>query len=141
MACSLWINLFGILVSLISQPCLTRFQWNLCYPLSYAYSTSIAIFRLTLLLDITAEHTLHSRVKDSITQNQDCCFFKNYRITVYINVLIFSWNFKKIVGLSFSEFCFKHFVHFLCAILSNSFPTATLNQVHVELISSMFYIC
>ena len=29
-----------------------------------------------LLLNVTAEHTLHSRVKDSITQNQDCCFPK-----------------------------------------------------------------
>ena len=49
-ACGLWINLFGILVSLISQLCLTRFQLNLCYPFPYAYSTSTAIFRLNPLV-------------------------------------------------------------------------------------------
>ena len=67
-------SFIGILVSLVSQPCLTRFWWNLYFPFPYAYSTSTAIFRLILLLNVTAEHTLHSRVKDSITQNQDCCY-------------------------------------------------------------------
>ena len=99
----------------------------------YAYSTRTAIFRLILLLNITAEHTLHSRVKDPITQNQDCCFSYNYIITVYINVLILSWNLKKIVGLSFSEFCFKHFVHFIVCYIATEqlFSTPTLNQVYV----------
>ena len=77
-ACGLWINLFGMFVFLISQSCLTRFQWNLCYPLPYAYSTSIAIFRLILLLNITPEHTLHSRVKDSITHNSTVILSSNF---------------------------------------------------------------
>ena len=72
--CSLWFNLFGMLVFLISQPCLTRFHWNLRHPLPYAYSTSLAIFRLILLCSVIADHNLHSRAKFSITQNQDCCF-------------------------------------------------------------------
>ena len=37
--------------------------------LPYAYSTSTAIFRIILPLNIIPEHTLHSRVKDSITHN------------------------------------------------------------------------
>ena len=69
LACSLWFNLFGILVFLMSQPYPTRFTWNLSYPLHYAYSKSTAIFRLILLLNITTENTLHSRVKDPITHN------------------------------------------------------------------------
>ena len=61
--------IYSVLVFLISQPYATRFQWNLSYPLYYAYSTSTGIFRVILLLDITPEHTLHSRVKSSITHN------------------------------------------------------------------------
>ena len=61
-ACGLWISLFGILVFLISQPCL------------YIFPTSKAIYKLKLQHKLTTEHTLHSRVKSSITQNQDCCF-------------------------------------------------------------------
>ena len=67
--CSLWFNLFGMLVFLISQPCLTRFQRNFFYLLLYAYSISLGIFRLQFLHNPTIEGTLQSRVKDLTTQN------------------------------------------------------------------------
>ena len=76
-ACSLWFNLFCMLVFLISQPCPTRFQWNLCYTLPYAYSTSTSSI-LILLLNFTPEHTLHSRVKDSITHNSIVIWSSNF---------------------------------------------------------------
>ena len=72
----LWyvVNLFGMFIALIPQLCITRFHWSLCYPLTYTYSTSIAIFRLILLINITTEHTLHftqrsKRFHKSITHN------------------------------------------------------------------------
>ena len=74
-ACGLWISLFNILVFLLSQPCLTRFQWNWYYLLPYAYSTSTAIF---LSLNIIPERTLHSRVKDSITHNSTVIWSSNF---------------------------------------------------------------
>ena len=78
MACGLWISLFSILVFLVSQPCLTRFQKNWYYLLPYAYSTSTAIFRIILPLNIIPEHTLHSRVKDSITHNSTVIWSSNF---------------------------------------------------------------
>ena len=42
---------------------------KLVLPLPNAYYTIAAIFRLILLLNITPEHNLHSRVKDFITHN------------------------------------------------------------------------
>ena len=77
-ACSLSINLFSIFVFLVSQSCLTRFQWNWYYLLPYAYSTSTAIFRIILSLSIIPEHTLHSRVKDSITHNSIVIWSSNF---------------------------------------------------------------
>ena len=62
-------SLFGILVFLISQPCPYIFWWNLCYYFLYVSSTSTTIYILKLLHKPTTEHTLHSRVKSSITQN------------------------------------------------------------------------
>ena len=72
-ACSLWISLFGILFCHISAMPL-YFWWSLCYCLPYVSPTSKAIYKLKLLHKLTTEHTLHNRVKSSITQNQDCCF-------------------------------------------------------------------
>ena len=75
MACSLWFNLhvFGMLAFLLSQPFLnTPVHINETCATLYLIHTlyvAIAIFRLILLLNINAEHTLHSRVKDSITHN------------------------------------------------------------------------
>ena len=77
-ACCLWFNLFGMLVFLISQPYLTRFQWNLCYTLPYAYSTSTTSFRLILLPNIITEHTLHSTVNNSITHNSIIIWSSNF---------------------------------------------------------------
>ena len=77
-ACGLCINLFSIFVFLVSQPCLTRFQRNWYYLLPYAYSTSTAIFRIILSLSIIPEHTLHSRVKDSIIHNSTVMWFSNF---------------------------------------------------------------
>ena len=77
-ACGLWFNLFDIFIFLISQPYPIRFQWNLSYPLQYAYPTSTAIFRLILLCSITPQHTLCSRVKDSITHNLTVILCSNF---------------------------------------------------------------
>ena len=68
------LQLFIMLVFLISEPCLCIFQPNLCYYLSYVSSTSYKIYKLKLLHKLTTEHTLHSGVKPSIAQNVDCCF-------------------------------------------------------------------
>ena len=67
--CSLSFNLLSMLVFLISQPCLTRFQWDLFYPLPYAHSTSLIIFRLKFIHNPTLEGTLHNRVKDFTIHN------------------------------------------------------------------------
>ena len=40
------------------------------------------LLRFKLQHALTTKHTLHSRVKLSITQNLDCCFSKVCRITV-----------------------------------------------------------
>ena len=71
-----------MLVSLISQPCLYIFQQNLCYYLSYVFSTSYRIYKLKLLHKLTTQHTLHSRVKFSIIKISWIVVFLNYRITV-----------------------------------------------------------
>ena len=73
-ACGLWINLLVYLFLSYLSHALLDFGETCTFLSLNAYSTSTAIFRLILLLNVTAEHTLHSRVKDSITQNQDCCF-------------------------------------------------------------------
>ena len=66
--CSTWLlDIEYQLVSFISQSLLNRFHYNLYYYLPYACSTSTAIFRLILLLKVTPESLLHSRVKHSIT--------------------------------------------------------------------------
>ena len=65
--CILHLRLQLLLVSIISQSLLNRFQYNLCYCLLYACSTSTAIFRLVLLRKVTPRSLLHSRVKHSIT--------------------------------------------------------------------------
>ena len=82
-ACSLWFKFFSMLTFLISQPCLIRFWWNWYYLLPYAYITSIAIFRLILLLNMAPEHTSHSKVNDSITHNLTVIFSKE---DLYVNV-------------------------------------------------------
>ena len=58
----------------ISTMPLYIFQPNFCYYLSYVSSTSI--YKVELLHKLTTEHTLHSRVKISITQNLNCYFPK-----------------------------------------------------------------
>ena len=63
-----------MLVSFISQSVLNRFQCNLYFCLPYACSASAAIFRLIWSLKVTPECTLHSRVKDSRTQNSIIIF-------------------------------------------------------------------
>ena len=50
------------------------FDEILCYCLPYVFTTSKTIYKLKLLHKYTTEHTLHSRVKSSITQHQVCCF-------------------------------------------------------------------
>ena len=50
------------------------------YYLFYVSFTSFRIYKLNLLYKRATEHTLHSTVFLSITQNVDCCFSKNYRI-------------------------------------------------------------
>ena len=96
-ACGLW---FGIIVFSICQPCLTIFQWNLRYFLLYAYSTSTAIFRLILLFNVTPQHTLHSKVKDFITQNS----------TVILS--------SKFLGrlICYCKLCFYNFMQKYCLI-------------------------
>ena len=49
----LWCNVFSMLVFLIAKLFLTRLQWNLFCLLPYVYSTSLAIFRLELLHNLT----------------------------------------------------------------------------------------
>ena len=53
-------------------------------------------------------------------------------------------KFKQNCWIEFSEFCFKHFVHFIVCYIATEqlFSTPTLNQVYViaELTSSVFYI-
>ena len=75
-----YVLLHSMLVSFISLSLLNKFQYNLYYSLPYACSTSTAIFRLILSLKDTPEHTLHSRVKDTIT---------------HISTIIYSSNFKE----------------------------------------------
>ena len=77
--CVLNLRLQLLLVSFISQSLLSRFRYNLYYSLSYAFSTSTAIFRFIVSLEVTPENLLHSRVKHSIT---------------HISVVICSSNFK-----------------------------------------------
>ena len=69
MACGLWISLFSILFFSYLSHALLDFSKTGTTFLPYAYSTSTAIFRIILPLNIIPEHTLHSRVKDSITHN------------------------------------------------------------------------
>ena len=134
-ACGLWINLLVYLfLSYLSHALLDFGETCTFLSLMHMHTLQVQLFSdLSCYSNVTAEHTLHSRVKDPITQNQDCCFSYNYRITVNINVLILSWNLKKIVGLSLSEFCFKHFVHFIVCYIATEklFPQPTLNQVNV----------
>ena len=73
-ACILQFQLSITLVSLISQSYLSIFQPYLCYYLSYVSLISYRMYKLKLLHKLTTEHTLHSRVKLSITKNLDCCF-------------------------------------------------------------------
>ena len=77
--CSLWFNLFGMLVFLISQPYTHVLQRNLYYPLPYAYSTNTAIYRLIVLHNVTAEHTSHTRVKDSVTHKSTIILSSNFK--------------------------------------------------------------
>ena len=44
----------------------------LLFPLCILYKQKN--YKLKLLHKLTTEHTLHGRVKSSITQNHDCCF-------------------------------------------------------------------
>ena len=53
--------------------------------LSYEYSTCIATFRLILVLIITPEHTLHSRVNNSITQLSYCLQILREDLYVTVN--------------------------------------------------------
>ena len=62
-------NVFGMFVFFISLPYLTRLQWNLYYSLPYAYSTSLALYRLKFIHNPTLEGTLHSKVKYFTTHN------------------------------------------------------------------------
>ena len=119
MACGLWLNLFGIIVFLISQPYPTKFQWNLSYPLKYAYSTCTAIFRLTYY--VTAYFTQQD--KDSITHNSTIILSLNFNgrrlgilLLYFYEKVLFWW-----VMLSFSQFEFKWSVYVIGA----------LNQLHV----------
>ena len=59
----------NVLSYTVSQPYLTRFQWNLSYPLLHAYFKSTAIFRVILLFNITPQCILHSRVKDLLNRH------------------------------------------------------------------------
>ena len=74
-ACVLQFKLSIILVFLISIMCLyssTKFMLLFIY----VSSTSWRIYKLKLRHKLTTEHTLHSQVKLSITQNVDCIFLK-----------------------------------------------------------------
>ena len=59
---------------------------KLVLPLPYAYFVSTAIFRLILLLNITPEHTLHSRINDSITHNSTVICLQILKEDLYDNV-------------------------------------------------------
>ena len=93
-----------IIIFLISQLYPTRFQWNLSYPLHYTYSTSTAIFRLILVCNITPQHTLNSRVKDSITQPSFCLQILIEDWCVNGNFAsIFLWKSNRILFMGFQS--------------------------------------
>ena len=77
-----------MLDSFISQSLLNRFRCNLYYCLPCACSASAAIFRLIWSLKVVPECTLHSRVKDSRTQNSIIIFSSILRkyYNCYVNV-------------------------------------------------------
>ena len=80
-ACSLWISLFDIIfVFLYLSHALLDFSETSTKLLPYAYSTSTAIFRVILSLNIITKHTLHSRVKDVITHNSTVIWSSNFNV-------------------------------------------------------------
>ena len=76
------------LVCLFSHILIIPYQISvkLQYSFLYAYSISVAIFKLILLLNIPPQHTLHSRVKDSITHNSIITWYQIIRQDLYVNV-------------------------------------------------------
>ena len=78
-ACILHLRFQSVLVSFISQSLLNRFQYNLYYYLAFACSTSTTIFRLILSFKVIPEHTLHSRVKDSIDHSSTIICSLNFK--------------------------------------------------------------
>ena len=76
-ACVLQLKLSVATCFLYVSIAYNRSQYNLCYCLPYACSTSKVIFMSNLKIKVTPEHTLHSRVKDSIPQNSIILFCSN----------------------------------------------------------------
>ena len=92
----------------LSHFLINRFQYNLYYYLPYACSTSTAIFRLIVSFKFILEHTLHSRVKDSIAHISIVIVHQILRENCYINVncdTIILWK-TIILVMSYAE-CFK----------------------------------
>ena len=113
----------------------------LTFTLCILYNTSIAIFRLILLLNITPECTLHSRVKGSITHNSVVIFFLNFlRKTCILKMWILFLHFYEkvaiILFMSYIEF-YNEFSELGLFTLLMHIPT--LNQVHV--IHTWFSYC
>ena len=99
----------------------------LCYYLTYVSSNSYRIYKLKLLHMLTTEHTLHSRVNLSITQNIDCCFFlklQNHTVNEYTNPL---YKFEENPWTEFFSILLQIFISFFSYILNNGFQTAALN--------------
>ena len=70
-------------------------------PFATSMSTSIAIFRLILLCSITPQHSLRSRVKDSITHNSTVILSSNFN-----GRLVYKCEFC--LYISMKKYCFVY---------------------------------
>ena len=82
-ACILHLKFLSMLAYFIYLSIFNWFQYNLCYCLPYAWSTSTAIFRFILSL---TECTLHSRVKGSIIHISSSFVNPSLKEDCYINL-------------------------------------------------------
>ena len=110
-----------MLVSVISQSLLNRFQYNFYYCLPYSCSTSRATISLILPFKVIPDHTLHSRVKYSIAHISSVICSSNFKIKLLYKCSIWFYIFMQNY----------YFGYELCWVFQSSFKWS--RSVHIPL--------